>query len=284
MYGPVRLFELDPRDRALIYSASRISLCQHSDGEPGREYLMGERGLDARTIAAFRFGFVPFSVRSVLGRPLAGRIIMPIFDAYDDLVALSARPIWDRMCQKCQKPYRNSQSFIENCCPTCALEGEKFEPKYWNEHFPKGEHLYGLSVAKYGIAKAGFAIVVEGQLDVGSMHSCGFTNTVGVMGGALTHLHVLQLTRWAETVVLLFDGDSAGMEHLRRATNLLSAYNLKGNSKYSSRPNFSGCEASLPKGSDPDKFVRREGAIAMRGIIASAIAKAGLPMPKGYEK
>jgi DNA primase len=209
-------------------------------------------------------------------------VIMPVFDAYDDLVALSARPIWDRMCAKCQKPFRNTQTFIEGCCPVCSQEGEKIEPKYWNEHFPKGEHLYGLSIAKYEIVRTGFAIGVEGQLDVASMHSCGFGNTVGVMGGAITHLHVLQLARWTKMLVLLFDGDAAGVEHLRRATNLLTAYNLKG--KLSPKPIFRGCEATLPRGSDPDKFVRKEGAMAMKKVIASAIAKAGLPMPEGYGK
>jgi DNA primase len=282
MYGPVRLLELDSRDRGLIYSASRISLCQHPDGEPGREYLMGERGLTPGTIASFRLGFVPFSVKSALGRPLAGRIVMPIFDAYDDLVALSARPIWDRMCTKCQKPFRNSQTFMEGCCPACSQEGEKIEPKYWNEPFPKGEHLYGLSIAKYGIARRGFSICVEGQLDAASMHSCGFDNTVAVMGGALTHLHVLQMARWTKMTVLLFDGDEAGSKHLKRATDILAAYNLRW--KQGPKPIFCGCAANLPKGSDPDKFVRKEGAGAMRQVIVSAMERAGFPVPEGYDK
>jgi DNA primase len=282
-YGPVRIKDgvLGEGERQFAYGASRISLCQSADGEPGREYLERVRELDVETIAKFRLGYVPFSVN----HPLSGRIIMPIFDMQGSLIALSARPIWDFTCNRCSKMFLASQlKTSQPMCPACqSADVSKNEPKYWNESFSKGEHLYGLSIAASVIPKMKYAIVVEGQMDVLTLHSHGFANTVGILGGAFTHVHALLLKRWTSQVVVLFDADSAGKEHTSKCLELLSAYNAAARATCAARSPATlairVATATLPNGYDPDSFVRERGAGQLRELVSMSMQMSGFRLP-----
>ncbi len=246
-YRPIRFARLDKSERDRVFGASRITLHQEEAGEPGRHYLMVERGLDVVTIARFLLGFVPFNVN----HDFKGRIVMPIMDPYGHLLTLSVRPLID------------------------------LRPKYWNESFVKGEQLYGLWLAKYGICRMGFAVVVEGQLDVCMMHAHGFDNTVGLMGGAFTPIQAQSLRRWTRQVVFLMDGDQAGKEASERAKEILDYYQF--NRSDDARA-FRYAIADMPAKddiSDPAKFLRRLGSLEMRKLIANPMRLAGLAIPEG---
>jgi DNA primase len=87
-----------------------------------------------------------------------------------------------------------------------------------NDSFKKSEQLYGLHYAMPHIAKSRVAIVCEGFTDVIGLHDlCGVQNAVGSMGVALTKRQVLLLARWAKLVIVVLDGDAAGL----RATEKL---------------------------------------------------------------
>jgi len=87
-----------------------------------------------------------------------------------------------------------------------------------NDTFKKSEQLYGLHYAMPHIAKSRVAIVCEGFTDVIGLHDlCGAKNAVGSMGVALTTHQVLLLSRWAKLVIVVLDGDAAGL----RATEKL---------------------------------------------------------------
>jgi DNA primase len=87
-----------------------------------------------------------------------------------------------------------------------------------NDSFKKSEQLYGLHYAMPHIAKSRVALVTEGYTDVIGLHDlCGVQNAVGSMGVALTKRQVLLLARWAKLVVVVLDGDAAGL----RATEKL---------------------------------------------------------------
>lgn len=236
----IRFGSLSLEDRLMVYGASRISLYS-SEGTPGFEYLTRIRGLDLRTIADFRLGFVPFTV----DHPFAGRVVMPIFDQHDDLLALSVRGVRD------------------DC-----------EPKYWNESYPKGENLFGFANALDSIIRWGFAILVEGQFDVISMHSRGLTNVVGVLGGAFTPMHAHILRRWTRQIVFAFDGDPAGRGHLEKAVELLSVYNSLDSNLL--RPPLSHAVIRLTNDQDPDDYVKANGAIQARRMISGVMDAAGL--------
>ncbi|MBQ7977555.1 MAG: DNA primase [Clostridia bacterium] len=101
-------------------------------------------------------------------------------------------------------------------------------------------------------------IIVEGQIDVITMHEFGFTNTVACLGTALTPMHARKLKQFSENIVLLLDGDGAGRKAALRSIDVLrnSALNVR--------------VATLPDGYDPDEYLRKFGAEEMRKLIDNA--------------
>lgn len=98
-------------------------------------------------------------------------------------------------------------------------------PKYLNspetELFQKGRTLYGLHLARKPIMDQQVAIVTEGYTDVIACHQGGFRNVVGTLGTAMTDDHARILSRIANTVILLFDGDEAGQRAAERAMEVM---------------------------------------------------------------
>ncbi len=88
------------------------------------------------------------------------------------------------------------------------------EPKYLNSPetpvFSKGRELYGLHEARAAIRQRGYALVVEGYMDVVALAQAGFGNAVATLGTACTAEHVQKLVRFTDAVVFSFDGDAAG--------------------------------------------------------------------------
>lgn len=253
-YQPIRLSRLDRQVRQSICSGARLCLCQEDDGQPGRDYLLKERGLDWETIANFRLGYMPFSS----GSSFAGRIIMPIYDAFERDYYVSARPA------------TADKAILDDV------------GKYWNESFLKGEHLFGLNIAKHSIVSLGFAIVVEGQMDVMAMHSYGFTNTVGILGGSFTLFHMLLLKRLVGQVVLLLDGDAAGRSHVSKA---LASFVFKIDGNYKTFGDPLSTAVILPgddKLKDPDLFLKANGAYLLKREIATKMDESKMTYPASW--
>ncbi len=132
------------------------------------------------------------------------------------------------------------------------LNEDDSQPKYINSPespvYHKSKLLYGLFQAKDSIRKSGQAIIVEGYVDVISMHQAGVQNVVATCGTSLAKEHSDLLNRYAQNVLLVFDSDNAGEIATLRGINIL----LK-----------KGIDVSvlrLPQGEDPDSFVRKFGA------------------------
>ena len=136
------------------------------------------------------------------------------------------------------------------------------EPKYLNSPetpaYVKGEHLYGLDVAKDAIRKEGFAILVEGYLDLIALHQAGFENAVASLGTALTPSQVKLLARYSERVVVSYDGDNAGVNAAAKSLDLFL------------ERGFDVRVAELPAGRDPDDFVKEAGAAAYDVLVRQA--------------
>ncbi len=143
---------------------------------------------------------------------------------------------------------------------------DKGEPKYLNSPetpvFVKGRELYGLHEARAGLRKKGFALVVEGYMDVVALAQLGFPNAVATLGTACTAEHVQKLFRFTDSVVFSFDGDAAGRRAAGRA--LEAALPHAGDTR-TVRFLF------LPPEHDPDSFVREHGAEAFERCIAQAV-------------
>lgn len=162
------------------------------------------------------------------------RIIFPIFDIKSEIIAFGGRVMDDSV------------------------------PKYLNSPdtpiFSKGRVLYGLNLAKDSIKKAGFAIFVEGYLDVITAHMHGFSNAVAPLGTALTQEHGKLIKRFTQEVVLVFDGDAAGIKAAKSGINILleSGLDIK--------------VLPLPEGEDPDSFLKNKGKEAFSNLLKNAVS------------
>ena len=288
---PIRFASLEPIERDATFGGSRLALCQEDAGAPGRKYLIEDRGIDWATIAKFRIGYVPFSAPSDFG----GRVVMPIWDAYDNLLALSVRPVYkvirtragDEIVAFDLEGVANEYHFIDpfgkkqKISMTEVDKVGEDKPKYWNEAYPKGDHLFGLNFAKQSIMKFGFVIVVEGQMDVYVMHSYGLTNTVGVLGGGFTPLHAQLLKRWTRQIVVLMDGDLAGQDHASKVTEILKMFESKPMQNIAMR-SLQHCVVTLPKDYDPDTFIHKNGSYVMRQNVMTQLVTSGMTFDKEW--
>jgi DNA primase len=140
------------------------------------------------------------------------------------------------------------------------------KPKYMNSPetpvFSKGRELYGLFEARQALRDKGYALVVEGYMDVVALAQSGFANAVATLGTACTAEHVQKLFRHTDSVVFSFDGDAAGRRAAGRALEaaLPHATDLR-NVKF----------LFLPPEHDPDSYVRELGPAAFEQQVAQAV-------------
>ncbi len=190
---------------------------------------METRRISPEVIREMRWGYVPnrasrwFHDHDV--HDLSGRIIMPLYDAYGELLALTAR---DRR---------------EPDAP--------FYQKHWNEAFEKRHHLFGLNLAKKEIVAKNAVVVVEGQFDVAYLRTIGIKHVVAAMGGAFSDRHASLLARYCSNVYLFGDGDEGGRKATRSA---LAVYNERGLADLG----INYFPVDTPAGKDPDDFTLRQ--------------------------
>lgn len=220
-------------------------------------YLAG-RGLYGETIQTFLIGY---AVREWhhLSNYLKGKGFQPEFIAKSGLVSTGEKGSYDTFRDRIMFPIRDVSGDV------IAFGGRVMDgsqPKYLNSPesviFKKGETLYGLDLAKDAIRKKGYAVIVEGYLDVIVSHQYGFSNTVAPLGTALTPGHLLKLKRFTKKAVLVFDGDEAGKSAARRSIPLLLGQG------------FDTKILLLPEGDDPDSFLRKAGGESFGSLVSGA--------------
>lgn len=234
-------------------------LLRRPEGEPGRAYLRG-RALDEGAWKTFGLGYAVDDWRALTqhaqrnghGLPalLAGGLVKqgPGGNAYD---LLRKRVIF---------PIHGGQGKV------IAFGGRVIaaedNPKYLNSPETKLYHkhqvLFGLHQGQEALRKSRRAILVEGYLDVIRLHLHGFTQAVATCGTALTEDHLKLLERYADRVLLVFDGDEAGIKAALRSAPLLLNRGIEAR------------VVLLPDGLDPDDYVQRDGAGAFTQQIEQA--------------
>ena len=129
------------------------------------------------------------------------------------------------------------------------IDDRRKAPKYINSPqtllYNKSQHIFGYSQAKSEIGRAGYTVVVEGNLDVLTAHQAGYQTVVATAGTALTADHFKVLSRLASEVRLAFDGDRAGLKATERAISLAA------------QTSASLMVIPLPAGQDPDDLIRQ---------------------------
>ena len=249
------LFQLNELASEYFYDL----LTRRKEGEEGRRYL-SQRGISQEIIAEHRIGYsadrwdglvrylqekkaslelawklgLIFPKKKVSGstpregpRPdserwydaFRGRILFPIFDLHQRIVGFGGRVI-----REGQPKYLNS--------PESSI-------------YHKGEVLYGLQVAKRYATEKDCVIIVEGYFDLLTLHQYGLKHSVATLGTALTTQHIRTLKRYTKNVITVFDADQAGVQATLRSLPLFLEEEV------------SGKTIVLPKGEDPDGFLRK---------------------------
>ncbi len=216
---------------------------------------VARRGLEPDIVRDFGIGAAPAEqdalVRGVRRNLAEKTANFPPFDAFVQAGLIRPRGAGhaDLLRDRLVFPIRDEMG------RAIAFGGRKLdpeqEPKYLNSPespvFHKSKSLYGIDRAKRAIIETKTAIVTEGYTDVIACHRAGFTNAVATLGTALTREHARVLRRMSENVVLLFDGDEAGMKAADRALEVF----------FSEPVDIRICV--LPDGLDPDDLLRQEG-------------------------
>jgi DNA primase len=231
------------------------------------DYLKG-RALSGAIAAQFGLGYAPEGWRGLASvfahydDPLlqeSGMVIVQGADGADE----ADRKRYDRFRDRIMFPIRSVQGNVIGFGGRVLDRGE---PKYLNSPetplFSKGRELYGLFEARTALRQRGYALVVEGYMDVVALAQAGFGNAVATLGTACTADHVQKLFRFTDSVVFSFDGDAAG----RRAA---------GRALEACLPHASDTRTVkflyLPAEHDPDSFVRDHGPEAFEACIAQAV-------------
>ncbi len=257
--GPVHDFRvrvLEMNRVAEEFFRARLSA---GDGAGCRTYLE-RRGLGESTIASLRLGYAPDSWEALRAHLVAKRFKPDeIVKAGLALPRKSGQGEYDRFRDRLIFPIRDVNG------RTVAFGGRALgdaEPKYLNSPetpaYVKGNHLYGLDLARDAIRREGFAIVVEGYMDLAALLGAGFDNVVASLGTAFTPAQARLLARYAERIVLSYDGDASGATATARSMDLLleRGFNVR--------------VAELPEGRDPDDTIAREGADAYGALVRRA--------------
>ncbi len=165
---------------------------------------------------------------------------------------------FDRFRERIMFPIKNEFGHVIGFSGR-VLKKDSQDAKYMNSPespiFQKSKILYNLDVARPVIRKKRKVIVMEGFMDVMAAAKAGITNTVGTMGTSLTQQHVSKLKRLTDSVTICYDGDSAGWEAAKRASELLMSENVKTEI------------ALLPDQLDPDDYVKTYGPEAFQTQI-----------------
>jgi len=228
------------------------------------DYLK-RRGLTGTVAARFGLGYAPEGWHSLASA----------FAHYDDPLLAEAGLVivqgdegeeqkrYDRFRDRVMFPIRSVKGEVIGFGGRVLDQGE---PKYLNSPetpvFSKGRELYGLYEARRALRERGYALVVEGYMDVVALAQSGLGNAVATLGTACTAEHVQKLFRHTDSVVFSFDGDSAGRRAAGRAleASLPHATDLR-SVKF----------LFLPPEHDPDSFVREQGLAAFEQRVAQAV-------------
>ncbi len=216
----------------------------HRDGTKAREYLR-KRGIGKAVIEEHRLGYalhswdglvnhlqgkkVPLDLAQELGLVIPkktggwydhfrGRIIFPIFDLTGNVVGFGGRALDE-----------NSPKYLNS--PESAL-------------YHKGQSLYGLHVAKGAIREKGLALIVEGYLDLLTLHQFRFKHAVATLGTAMTGSHIRLLKRFSNHFITIFDADASGAAATIRALPLFLEEEISCN------------VVRLPGKHDPDSYLQ----------------------------
>ena len=218
-------------------------------GKTALEYALG-RGLSKSILTTFGVGYAPDSWDSMV-KAMKAKGYTEEELKESGLVTISQKNgnIFDRFRDRLMFPIIDVRGNV------IAFGGRiiKNDPnaaKYLNSPetpiFNKRKNLFGMNLAKK--SKAGSLILVEGNIDVVTLHQYGFDNAIASLGTSLTEEQATLMTRYAEQVILIYDGDKAGQNATQRAIPILEKAGLQVK------------VLQLKDAKDPDEYLKKFGA------------------------
>ncbi len=220
-----------------------------NDGVYAKEYLE-QRGIKNETITKFGLGF---SLR-------ANDALLNKFESEfkkEDLVSsglviqANLNELRDRFRGRLMFPIISESGRVVGFGARRLFDADNLEAKYINSPetkiYNKSKILYGLNFAKKRIKETGYAILVEGYMDLISLNQYGIENVIASSGTSLTTLQVKILSRYTKEIVIVYDADLAGQNAARRGIELILENDINASL------------IVLPKGEDPDSYIKNFG-------------------------
>ena len=267
--------KMSDADRARMQKREQLYLVNKSASEIFQKYLLtaddargarkylAKRGVPDELVTRYQLGYTPGPEiggwKFITSRLQAKKISTIAIEQAGLAVKKESGGYYDRFRDRVLFPIFDMSGRAVAFGGRILGEGK---PKYMNSPesmiFDKSRLLFGLYQHRDAIRKSRRAIVVEGNFDLLLLAVHGINNVVAPLGTALTRSHIKSLRGYCDEVVLLFDGDSAGLKAARRSIPFFLAEQVEGK------------VALLPKGHDPDSLVREKGAAAILDLVERA--------------
>jgi DNA primase len=234
-------------------------LLNNPEAAQARDYLT-KREIPQEKIIDFQLGYAPESWDFLSNKVSKSSITQGEAEEAGLLVRKESGRFYDRFRDRILFPIFDLTGRVAGFGGRILGEGE---PKYLNTPetliFDKGRMLFGLFQNRDAIRKSRQAVVVEGNFDLLALVSFGLDNVVAPLGTALTQPQIRLLKGYADEVILLFDGDEAGIKAAMRSVPLFLAEQVAGR------------VALLPAMHDPDTYIRAHGKEGLEKYIVNAL-------------
>lgn len=258
--SPAQLAAQDKRESLYVLSqwAGRYFRNQLWETDLGKSIGLSyfrERGYRQETIQKFELGYSPEAWTSLVDAALAEGFSREYLSEVGLAIDRDDKSLYDRFRGRVIFPIHNLTGRVIGFGGR-TLKTDKNVPKYVNspesEIYHKSNVLYGLHLAKKSISERDVCYLVEGYADVLSCHQAGVENVVSSSGTSLTTGQINLISRYTKNVVILYDGDEAGIKASLRGTDMLLEEGL--NVKV----------LLFPDGNDPDSYIQKFGASAFK--------------------
>ena len=247
---------------ALFY----VNYLDSPEGAQAENYLL-KRGVSKEASKLFKLGLAPDKWDALMNYLRSKNINLSLLEKAGLILAKEGGGYYDRFRERIIFPIVDIKSRVVGfgarvLDASSGVEGDDSLPKYINSPetpiYSKGRNLYGLNFAKDSIRENDFAVIVEGYLDFIMPYQAGFKNIVASLGTALTLEQARLLRRYTHNVVMVYDADDAGELATLRTLDIFveEEMNVK--------------VVSLPKGFDPDLFLRKNGIDSFKEKITQA--------------
>ena len=231
------------------------------EGKWARDYLLG-RGLSVSTIKHFGLGAAPDSWDALINHLKSKGYTIEEMLAANVIGKSNRGSYYDRFRRRVMFPIINIRGNVVGFSGRAMPGEDKQGGKYVNTSdtpvYKKSNNLFGMNFAKNYCAER--IILVEGNMDVISLHQAGFKNAVAPLGTAFTEEQANLLARYTKEVLLTMDADEAGQKAIKRASEILEKTGLKTR------------VISIPDGKDPDEFIKKNGPDRFRALIEGAVS------------